>query len=150
MTSLECRQTLSTCNESAITAASGLTKQPNMRLTRRNAAALLLSLALGLASSLSLAQQAGGTIGFSLHVQADGFFSPKVVKALVQSVEPGSQAQAAGLAPGDELIRVEGIAVPGAEASVLRPHMQFVPGKPKKLAFRRPGGQEYEATLVKQ
>ena len=121
-----------------------------MRLHRRNAVALLLSPALGLIGASALAQPAAGTIGFSLQVQADGFFNPKVVKAWVKAVEPGSQAQAAGLAPGDELIRVEGVTVPGAEASALRPHMEFAPGKPKKLAFRRPGGQEYEAILVKQ
>jgi S1-C subfamily serine protease len=86
-----------------------------MRPIRYNPAALLLSLALGVASAASLAQQAGGAIGFSLHIQTDGFFTPKVVKALVKEVDPGSQAQAAGLAPGDELIRVQGVAVPGAQ-----------------------------------
>lgn len=103
-----------------------------------------------LAPLAASAQQAAGRIGFSLQVQADGFFSPKVVRAVVKSVDAGSPAQAAGLAPGDELVRVEGIAVPGAEASALKPHMEFEVGKPKKLAFRRPDGREYEATLVKQ
>jgi C-terminal processing protease CtpA/Prc len=119
-------------------------------LKRRNAAALLLALALGLTGSLSAAQQASGTIGFSLHIQTEGFFNPKIVKALVMAVDAGSQARAAGLAPGDELIRVEGVNVPGSETSALKPYMAFLPGQPKKLAFRRPSGQEYEATLVRQ
>lgn len=118
-------------------------------LCRREAAALLLAPALWFANSAAWAQQAGRAIGFSLQVQADGFFSPVIVKVLVKVVEPGSPAQAAGLAPGDELLRVDGVTVPGAAASEIRPHMEFVPGKAKKLAFRRPGGQEYEATLVK-
>lgn len=42
------------------------------------------------------------------------------------------------------------IAVPGTEASVPRPRMEFLPDKSKKRAFRPPGGQEYETTLVKQ
>lgn len=95
------------------------------------------------------AQQTLGRIGFSLKVQADGFFNPKVTKVVVELVEPGSQAQIAGLALGDELIKVQDIEVPGTDASVLKPHMEFVSGKPKKLVFRRPNGQTYEATLVK-
>lgn len=95
------------------------------------------------------AQQPSGRIGFSLKVQADGFFNPKVTKVVVELVEPGSQAQTAGLALGDELIKVQDVDVPGTDASVLKPHMEFVSGKPKKLVFRRPNGQTYEATLVK-
>jgi C-terminal processing protease CtpA/Prc len=95
------------------------------------------------------AQQPSGRIGFSLKVQADGIFNPKVTKVVVELVEPGSQAQTAGLALGDELIKVQDVEVPGTDASVLKPHMAFVSGKPKKLVFRRPNGQTYEATLVK-
>lgn len=95
------------------------------------------------------AQQPSGRIGFSLKVQADGFFNPKVTKVVVELVEPGSQAQTAGLALGNELIKVQDVEVPGTDASVLKPHMEFVSGKPKKLVFRRPNGQTYEATLVK-
>jgi C-terminal processing protease CtpA/Prc len=121
-----------------------------IRFKRRNTATVCLALAIGLASAQSLAQQARGAIGFSLHVQTEGFFNPKVVRVWVRSVDAGSQAQAAGLASGDELIRVEGVNVPGAEASALKPHMEFSVGQPKKLVFRRPSGQEYEALLVKQ
>lgn len=120
-----------------------------MRFNRRAAVCLLLPV-LGLVVLPSSAQPTSGSTGFSLQVQADGFFNPKVVRALVKAVEAGSQAQAAGLAPGDELIRIEGVVVPGAEASALKPHMEFVAGKPKRLAFRRSSGQEYEATLVKR
>jgi C-terminal processing protease CtpA/Prc len=95
------------------------------------------------------AQQSSGRIGFSLNVQADGFFNPKVIKITVNQVEPGSQAQLAGLTIGDELIQVQDVEVPGAEASVLKPHIEFVKGKPKKLVFKRVNGQIYEATLVK-
>lgn len=42
------------------------------------------------------------------------------------------------------------IAVPGTGASVPRPRMEFLADKSRKLAFRRPAGQEYETTLVKQ
>jgi S1-C subfamily serine protease len=89
-------------------------------------------------------------IGFSLQVSADGLFKPKVTKAVVTAVVPGSQAAAAGLAVGDELVRIEGVAVPGTAGSVLKPHMAFVPGKPKKFVFKRTTGREYEAVLTQQ
>ena len=113
------------------------------------AIALSVATLLGLTITQATAQQPSGRIGFSLKVQADGFFNPKVTKVVVELVEPGSQAQTAGLALGDELIKVQDIEVPGTDASVLKPHMEFVSGKPKKLLFRRPNGQTYEATLVK-
>ncbi len=110
---------------------------------------LSICVTFGLTIKQVTAQQPSGRIGFSLKVQADGFFNPKVTKVVVELVEPGSQAQTAGLALGDELIKVQDVEVPGTDASVLKPHMEFVSGKPKKLLFRRPNGQTYEATLVK-
>lgn len=111
--------------------------------------ALSVCMVFGLTITQATAQQPSGKIGFSLKVQADGIFNPKVTKIVVDLVEPESQAQKAGLALGDELIKVEDTEVPGTDASVLKPHIKFVSGKPKKLVFKRVNGQIYEATLVK-
>jgi predicted metalloprotease with PDZ domain len=111
--------------------------------------ALSVCIVFGLTITKATAQQPSGKIGFSLKVQADGIFNPKVTKIVVDLVEPESQAQKAGLALGDELIKVEDIEVPGTDASVLKPHIKFISGKPKKLVFKRVNGQIYEATLVK-
>ena len=110
---------------------------------------LSICVTFGLTIKQVTAQQPSGRIGFSLKVQADGFFNPKVTKVVLELVGPSSQAQTAGLALGNELIKVQDVEVPGTDASVLKPHMEFVSGKPKKLLFRRPNGQTYEATLVK-
>ena len=112
------------------------------RALRRGTLALLLA-----APLVALAQ--ARPIGFSLQVSTEGILSPKVVKAVVGKVQDDSQAQAAGMAVGDELIKVEGIDVPGNGAFTLRPHMEFVPGKPKRLVFKRADGSTYEATLTK-
>ena len=111
--------------------------------------ALSVCMVFGLTITQATAQQPSGKIGFSLKVQADGIFNPRVTKIVVDLVEPESQAQKAGLALGDELIKVEDLEVPGTDASVLKPHIKFVSGKPKKLVFKRVNGQIYEATLVK-
>jgi C-terminal processing protease CtpA/Prc len=108
---------------------------------------LACALALGAASLPASAQPK--PIGFSLQVSTDGILSPKVVKAVIGKVQDDSQARAAGLAVGDELIKVEGIEVPGNGAFTLKPHMEFVPGKPKRLMFKRADGSTYEAILTK-
>ena len=117
--------------------------------TRPQVLRTLLALFTAFSTCLVAAQAGGKGIGFSLQISADGIFNPKVAKAVVKAVEAGSQAQAAGLAVGDELIQVEGVQVPGAKASELKPHMEFEVGKPKKLVLRRPDGKEYEVTLTK-
>ena len=114
-----------------------------------SARSALIAVSIAAVATVSLAQGAGKPIGFSLEVSADGNLNPTVTKVRVTTVTQGSPAQAAGLAVGDELIRVAGVTVPGTSASVLKSHMEFVPGKPKRLAFKRADGTEYEATLTK-
>ncbi len=84
-----------------------------------------------------------------MQVSTDGFFSSTVAKVTVIQVLPNSQALAKGLAIGDELIRVQGVQVPGNKATTLKPHMEFVAGVPKELVFRRTNGTEYEVTLTR-
>lgn len=117
-------------------------------MNRRNATTRLLCLALGLFSLGAAAQRAPSSLGISLEVHADGVFRPRIVKVLVKNVEPGSPVQAAGLSAGDELIRVEGVTLPGALASTMTDPMRPESGKPKRLGLRRPGGQEHDAVLV--
>ena len=93
------------------------------------------------------ALQVSERFGLGLQVQADGFFNPKVIKVLVNLVEPGSQADTAGLSPGDELIRVQDLSLPGTDMALIKFHIDFFQGMPKTLVFRRPSGQTYEATL---
>ncbi len=108
-----------------------------------------LALAALLAAGTAFADDKPAPIGMSLKIHAEGFFSTTVVKATVESLVPDSQALKAGLAVGDELLRVQGITVPGNKADVLKPHMKFEPGVPKKLAFKRADGSEYEVTLIR-
>lgn len=121
--------------------------QVTMALMRRRISHLA-AVTLLAAASLSASAQSK-PLGFSLQVSTDGIFSPKVVKAVVGQVQEDSQAKAAGLSVGDELIRIEGVEVPGNGAYALKPHMEFVPGKPKRLVFKRADGATYEATLTK-
>jgi C-terminal processing protease CtpA/Prc len=120
-----------------------------MKTFRWHLATTVLAVTLLSLMSVPAALAADEPIGFALKFETDGFFSSKITRALVTQVRPQSQAQAAGLAVGDELIEVEGVPVPGNSAGAIKPHMQFEPGQPTRLVFKRPSGAVYEATLTK-
>lgn len=128
---------------------------PTARLASAvKACALVATLAFGAGAARAEAQDAAKVpakpaIGMSLKVETEGLLGLTVAKVVVSEVKPGSQAEAAGVLAGDQVVRVEGQQVPGGNALSLRPHMNFVPGEPKKLVFRHPSGTEFEVTLVK-
>ena len=87
---------------------------------------------------------------FSVEVYTDAFFlNPNVARIVVREVFPNSQASEAGIAPGDEIIQVEQLVVPGTKARDLEPLMEFKPGVPKRLVLRRSNGSQYEVTFTK-
>ena len=95
------------------------------------------------------AQQTEKKIGFAVQVSTDGFFSATIAKVAVSQVSPDSQALAAGVAAGDEIVKIQDIPVPGNSATKLKEHMDFVPGVPKKIIFKRPNGSEYEVIFTR-
>jgi predicted metalloprotease with PDZ domain len=88
-------------------------------------------------------------IGFGIQVYTDGFFSSTVTRIAVTQVVADSQAQSAGVAVGDELVRVQETVVPGGSATKLKEHLEFVPGVAKKITFRRANGSEYDVVFVR-
>jgi ABC-type sugar transport system substrate-binding protein len=108
---------------------------------------VLLAAAAGLANAQAPAP--GRPIGFSIAVNTDGFFSTTVQKVVVTNVVAESQAQASGLVVGDELVKVQGLVVPGNSATVLKPELEFMPGVPKKLVFKHGNGTEFEVTFTR-
>lgn len=95
------------------------------------------------------AQQTEKKIGFAVQVSTDGFFSTTIAKVAVTQVSPDSQALAAGVAAGDEIVKIQDIPVPGNSATKLKEHMDFVPGVPKKIIFKRLNGSEYEVIFTR-
>jgi len=74
--------------------------------------------------------------------------NPNVARIVVREVFPNSQASEAGIAPGDEIIQVEQLVVPGTKTRDLEPLMEFKPGVPKRLVLRRSNGSQYEFTFT--
>lgn len=89
-----------------------------------------------------------GKNGLSVSVSADGFFNPTIKSLKVAKVDPGGPAALAGIAPGDEIVEIEGIAVPGAKGDRLRPLMTRNAGEVTNMVLVRPSGEKYRARLV--
>lgn len=113
--------------------------------------------AFGIALSILVLASAGAgqaaapprKIGFGVKVITDGLLSQTISRIEVTKVSPGSQAQAAGVAVGDEVVKVDDIVVPGTNALKLKAHMDFQPGIPKKIGFRHPNGVVFVATFTR-
>ena len=95
------------------------------------------------------AQNSDKKIGFAISVSTDGFFSSTIAKVSVTGVGPDSQALAAGVVAGDEIVKIQEITVPGNSATKLKEHMDFVPGVPKKITFKRANGTEYDVVFTR-
>jgi membrane-associated protease RseP (regulator of RpoE activity) len=95
------------------------------------------------------AQQPEKKIGFGISVSTDGIFSSTIAKVAVTQVTPDSQALAAGVLAGDEIVKIQDITVPGNNAAKLKEHMDFVPGVPKKITFKRATGTEYDVVFTR-
>ncbi|OYU46010.1 MAG: hypothetical protein CFE44_04455 [Burkholderiales bacterium PBB4] len=95
------------------------------------------------------AQPSEKKIGFGMSVSTDGFFSTTIAKVSVTQVSPDSQALAAGVVAGDEIVKVQDITVPGNSANKLKEHLDFVPGVPKKITFKRANGTEYDVVFTR-
>ena len=109
----------------------------------------VLAAAILLPCGAALAQPTVKPIGFGMQVERESFLSTTVSKAVITEVMPDSQALAGGVAVGDELVKVQGVRIPGNSALALMPHLEFVPGEPKTIVFRRANGSEYEVTFVR-
>jgi C-terminal processing protease CtpA/Prc len=87
------------------------------------------------------------TLGFSLQIETSGLLNPTIDRATVKGVIAGSPAEKGGLSNGDELLAIDGVSLPGAEASRVRALLSFTPGTSRLLTLRRPDGARYETTL---
>lgn len=95
---------------------------------------LLLALAVAFNCATLLARESGG-IGLKVDVKASGFFKPTIDSAKVAEVVSGSPAYVAGVAVGDNIIAIDGCAIPGC------------PAKNAKAAMAKSDGEVIELTL---
>lgn len=127
----------------------GIPFTPCLTTPKRRAFAIAGLFLLLACATTAQAQPTEKKIGFSVQVSTDGFFSTTIAKVAVTQVSPDSQALAAGVVAGDELVKIQDVTVPGNSAGKLKEHMDFVPGVPKKIIFKRANGSEYEVIFTR-
>ena len=89
-----------------------------------------------------------GWFGFVLGVKGSGLFNPTVHSVVVQSITPGTPAAAQNIAPGDEIVEVGGVSVPGRKANELRPLIEKKAGEVVHLRLKRSNGENYSVTMT--
>lgn len=109
---------------------------------------LLAAVALSMAPS-SLHSAEKGWFGFALNIDAEGLsLNPNLRSIKIDKVFPASPAAKAGLASGDMILELEGIAVEGAKADTLKAVIQKSPGETLRLKIKRGADAPHEISLV--
>jgi S1-C subfamily serine protease len=100
-------------------------------------------------SPLPLHAAEKGWFGFALSIDAEGIsLNPKLRSIKIEKVFPNSPAAAAGLAPGDNILEMEGIVVAGAHANALKTATQKSVGETLRLKFQRGAEAPRDLSLV--
>jgi C-terminal processing protease CtpA/Prc len=86
--------------------------------------------------------------GFRFAVKGSGLINPTIKSVVIQSVSPGSPADAQHIAVGDEVIEIAGTPVQGHKANELKPLIQKRVGENLHLRLKRIGGESYSASMV--
>ena len=112
----------------------------------KNAFLLLASLLVVFSAVAHAAER--GYFGFSIAVDADGFFKPTLKSVTVNGITPGSPAQLAGLVSGDQFVEVEGHQVAGAKADEIKPYLTRNVGETIRLKVKKASGDVISVTLT--
>ena len=116
---------------------------------RRLIANLCASLLLALVAIGAIGQEVRGFLGFAVEVDGEGpSLNPILRSVTIVSVAKPSPASSAGISPRDQIVEIDGHAVPGAKGSELEPLLKKAPGETVRLKLRRPSSEEYSVTLV--
>ena len=110
--------------------------------------ALAFAIALLLWSGSALAGERG-YFGFVPAVSGNGFFlNPTVTRIAIDKVAPGTPAAKGGLRAGDEIVKIEGVAVAGQKGKALQAAATREVGQTLNLELKRPSGERYSVALV--
>jgi len=115
-----------------------------VRVRRRRT---LIAVAFCLLSATLIAAEKGW-FGLAISVDADGALSPTLRSVTITKVFSSSPAALAGLVPGDTILEVQGIAVAGAKADVMKAAMQKSVGETLRLKIQRGATQIREVSLI--
>jgi C-terminal processing protease CtpA/Prc len=116
-------------------------------VSRQFLAVLLAAAALSIAPSLHAAEK--GWFGFALNIDAEGLsLNPKLRSIRIDQIFPASPAAKAGLASGDMILEIEGIAVEGAKADTLKAAIQKSAGETLRLKVKHGADAPRDVSLI--
>jgi C-terminal processing protease CtpA/Prc len=124
------------------------TKNPlNMNTKRRTTIALLIAIS-ALSTSLSAAEEKGW-FGLAFNVETEGFsFNPTIQSVKIEKVVTASPAAQAGLAAGDVVVSLQGVAIAGAKADDLKAAMKKSVGETLRMKVKHGAAEPTEIQMV--
>ena len=118
-----------------------------MTMNRRISVALLL--ALSASCWTAGAAEDKGWFGLSFSVEAEGMsFNPTIQSVKIAKVASPSPGAGAGLAAGDLVVSLQGIAIAGAKADDLKAAMKKSVGEVLRMKVRRGSAEPFDVVLV--
>jgi predicted metalloprotease with PDZ domain len=127
--------------------------QPSRRgtssITRHLYLALVFATGVMMFPSLAPAAAAKGWFGITISIDAEGTPLNATLQTIkVQSVAPASPAASAGLASGDLVLEIEGIAVAGAKAETIESAMRKAVGESLRLKVKHGTHTPHDVVLT--
>jgi C-terminal processing protease CtpA/Prc len=90
-----------------------------------------------------------GWFGVAFSIDTEGIsLNPKLRSVKIEKILPRSPAANSDLAPGDVVLEIEGIAVEGAKADMLKADIQKAVGETLRLKVKRGADVPHEVALI--
>lgn len=110
--------------------------------------ALTLVTALAFTDAAHAAEQKGW-FGLGVNVEVEGIsLNPTLQSITIAKVIPSSPAAAAGLTAGDQIVEIQGMAIPGAKAKEVKAAMQQTVGSLLRLRVKHGATEPRAFTLI--
>ena len=106
----------------------------------------LATMLVALAGPVAAEEKPEAYYGYAIQVNVDWMMD--LESATVQQVRPGSPAAGSGLVEGDQIVEIEGCAVPGCGAHKAQKLIQKPVGETVHLKLKHKDGTLYNANLV--
>ncbi len=120
----------------------------NMNTYRRTTIALLIAIS-AFSTPVVNAAEEKGWFGLSFNVETEGFsFNPTIQSVKIEKVVASSPAAQAGLAAGDVVVALQGIAIAGAKADDLKAAMKKSVGDTLRMKVKHGAAEATEIQMV--
>jgi predicted metalloprotease with PDZ domain len=119
-----------------------------MNTKRRTTMALLIAIS-AFSTAVVNAAEEKGWFGLAFNVETEGFsFNPTIQSVKIEKVVTASPAAQAGLAAGDVVVSLQGVAIAGAKADDLKAAMKKSVGETLRMKVKHGAAEPTEIQMV--